>query len=156
MRCYDNIITPHISARFAPAFAEVLTRLAQINASGQRKQLFQKIQMEEEEDLAKPLTLVLHTTTRWMSAGKMLTRTYRLKKVRTFRLPPMHPHSDGRGQTIRAFVAIADIRFGPITTIRRKGAPAKKIAWTSFQLADKHWERINLCVKILEVHRVAL
>lgn len=112
--------------------------------------------MEEEEDLVKPLTLVLHTTMRWMSARKMLTRMYRLKKVRTFRLPPMPPHSDGQGQTIRAFVAIVDIRFSPITTIRCKGAPAKKIAWTSFQLADEHWERINLCAKILEVRRVAL
>ena len=106
--------------------------------------------MEEEEDLVKPLTLVLHTTTRWMSAGKMLTRTYRLKKV-CAHLPSTQQHSDGRVQTVRAFVAIADIRFGPITTIRRKGAPAKKIAWTSFQLADEHWDRINLCAKILEV-----
>ncbi|KAI1789377.1 hypothetical protein LXA43DRAFT_872172, partial [Ganoderma leucocontextum] len=49
-----------------------------------------------------------------------------------------------------AFVAIADIRFGPITIVRPKNGPAKKIPWTAFQLADEDWERVNLCAKILE------
>ncbi|TBU51988.1 hypothetical protein BD310DRAFT_982181 [Dichomitus squalens] len=51
---------------------------------------------------------------------------------------------------MKAFVAVADLRFGPITTIRRKGAPPKKIPWSAFMLSDDDWERVNLCGKILE------
>lgn len=54
-------------------------------------------------------------------------------------------------QPIKVFVSTADLRFGPITTIRRRGQPIKKIPWTAFQLSDADWEKVRLCGDILEV-----
>ncbi|RDX49213.1 hypothetical protein OH76DRAFT_1303074, partial [Lentinus brumalis] len=51
---------------------------------------------------------------------------------------------------IKVFVSTADLRFGPITMIRRRGQPIKKIPWTAFQLSDADWEKVRLCGDILE------
>ncbi|RDX47041.1 hypothetical protein OH76DRAFT_1355096, partial [Lentinus brumalis] len=50
---------------------------------------------------------------------------------------------------IKVFVSTADLKFGPITTIRRPGQPIKKIPWTAFQLSNADWERVRLCADIL-------
>jgi len=41
------------------------------------------------------------------------------------------------------FVKSADELFGPITTIRRPGSPAKHIPWTAFTIGPMDWERVN-------------
>ncbi|KAI1789150.1 hypothetical protein LXA43DRAFT_845779, partial [Ganoderma leucocontextum] len=51
---------------------------------------------------------------------------------------------------INAFVAIADLQFGPITILRPKGVPAKKIPWTAFKLEKADWARVKLCADILD------
>ncbi|KAF9018327.1 hypothetical protein BDZ89DRAFT_960222, partial [Hymenopellis radicata] len=40
------------------------------------------------------------------------------------------------------FISAADERFGPITIIRQKGKPVKKIPWTAFKLKPKAWLRV--------------
>ncbi|RDX49552.1 hypothetical protein OH76DRAFT_1350567, partial [Lentinus brumalis] len=47
------------------------------------------------------------------------------------------------------FINTADLKFGPITVIRRPGQPIKKIPWTAFQLSEADWERVRLCCDIL-------
>ncbi|KAI1793595.1 hypothetical protein LXA43DRAFT_885568 [Ganoderma leucocontextum] len=48
------------------------------------------------------------------------------------------------------FVLTADARFGPITTIRKRGEPTKYIPWAAFHLSEAHWKRVKLCADILE------
>ncbi|KAH9012617.1 hypothetical protein EDB83DRAFT_2233682, partial [Lactarius deliciosus] len=40
------------------------------------------------------------------------------------------------------FVASADQRFGPITTIRREGKHTTNIPWTAFTLLEADWQRV--------------
>lgn len=54
-------------------------------------------------------------------------------------------------QPITSFVATADAKFGPITTIRKNGKIIKKIPWSAFRLEKEDWDRVKLCVEILEV-----
>ena len=54
-------------------------------------------------------------------------------------------------QSIDAFIHIADLRFGPITKIRRAGQKTKVIRWSAFQFSGADWERIRLCADILAV-----
>ncbi len=54
-------------------------------------------------------------------------------------------------QAIDAFVATADLKFGPITQIRKNGKVVKKIPWAAFQLSEADWERVKLCSDILAV-----
>ncbi|KAI1795273.1 ribonuclease H-like domain-containing protein, partial [Ganoderma leucocontextum] len=49
-----------------------------------------------------------------------------------------------------SFVATADAKFGPITTIRKNGKVTKKIPWSVFRLEKEDWDRVKLCVEILE------
>ncbi len=46
---------------------------------------------------------------------------------------------------------MADLKFGPITILRRKGLPPKKIPWAAFKLSEDHWKRVKLCADILAV-----
>ncbi|TFK88464.1 hypothetical protein K466DRAFT_454038, partial [Polyporus arcularius HHB13444] len=48
-----------------------------------------------------------------------------------------------------AFIMVADVKFGPITRIRRKGEPTKNIPWSAFQLSEDDWKRVKLCADIL-------
>ncbi|RDX45975.1 hypothetical protein OH76DRAFT_1356891 [Lentinus brumalis] len=79
----------------------------------------------------------------------MSHRSYELRKV--------HSHVSERrsaahlrlSQAIDAFIAVADVKFGPITKIRRKGLPPKLIPWAAFQLSEDDWKRVKLCADIL-------
>lgn len=57
----------------------------------------------------------------------------------------------GLVQAINSFVATADDKFGPITTIRRDGKVVKKIPWLAFRLDEADWRRVRLCADILAV-----
>ncbi|KAI0716947.1 hypothetical protein C8Q76DRAFT_567735, partial [Earliella scabrosa] len=48
-----------------------------------------------------------------------------------------------------AFLSTADLKFGPITQIRRPGQRTKKIPWTAFQFSSENWKRVKLCADIL-------
>ena len=106
----------------------------------------------------KPLALIVHNNTRWGSAFGMTKRVYDLRKVR---LSSPHPitnraivvidYVNRHLQEVDSFVLTADVRFGPITTIKKKGAPSKHIPWAAFMLSDSHWKRVRLCSEILEV-----
>ncbi|KAI0715453.1 hypothetical protein C8T65DRAFT_573172, partial [Cerioporus squamosus] len=53
-----------------------------------------------------------------------------------------------------SFIATADIKFGPITQLRKNGKVVKKIPWSAFQLSDADWKRVKLCSDILaDVHK---
>ncbi|KAI1782028.1 hypothetical protein LXA43DRAFT_907023 [Ganoderma leucocontextum] len=53
-------------------------------------------------------------------------------------------------QPIDSFVATAEAKFGPITTIRQNGKVVKKIPWNAFRLEQEDWARVKLCIDILE------
>jgi hypothetical protein len=55
--------------------------LSQIQASGQRIEYFEKLQLQFK--IAIPLKIPLHNNTRWGTAHKMLERSYKLRQVRT-------------------------------------------------------------------------
>ncbi|KAI0713358.1 hypothetical protein C8Q76DRAFT_581011, partial [Earliella scabrosa] len=48
-----------------------------------------------------------------------------------------------------AFVSTADLKFGPITRIRRTGQRTKNIPWAAFQMPAEGWKRIKACADIL-------
>ena len=54
-------------------------------------------------------------------------------------------------QAISLFVAAADSRYGPITTIQRDGEPSKHIPWIAFTLSDSDWDRVADARDILAV-----
>ena len=54
--------------------------LSQIQASGQRIEYFEKLQLQFK--IATPLKIPLHNNTRWGTAHKMLERSYKLQQVR--------------------------------------------------------------------------
>jgi hypothetical protein len=84
----------------------------------------------------------------------MLDRAYRLREVR---LPmPSDSHLTWLifeiiRQPIGLFVATADQRFGPITTIRCNGRVEKQIPWTAFTMTDGDWRRVREAADILAV-----
>ncbi|KAF9039640.1 hypothetical protein BDZ89DRAFT_945204 [Hymenopellis radicata] len=53
-------------------------------------------------------------------------------------------------QSINRFVLAADDRFGPITTIRKKGEPVKHIPWTAFKFTNEDWARVSDCTLLLD------
>jgi hypothetical protein len=57
-------------------------------------------------------------------------------------------------QPINLFVATADQRYGPITTIRRDGQVMKHIPWSAFQFSETDWERVLEASHILAVSEV--
>ena len=101
----------------------VRTLAVKIQASGQRIAYFERLQAEC--GIAIPLSIPLHSNVRWGTADGMLGRAYRLR------------------QPINLFINSADELFGPITTIRRAGLPAKQIPWTTFSFKASDWERVN-------------
>lgn len=54
--------------------------LSQIQASGQRIEYFEKLQLQFK--IAIPLKIPLQNNTRWGTAHKMLDRSYKLRQVR--------------------------------------------------------------------------
>jgi len=57
-------------------------------------------------------------------------------------------------QPINLFIATADHRYGPITTIRRDGRVVKHIPWTAFTLLGEDWARVKEVAEILAVSNV--
>jgi hypothetical protein len=57
-------------------------------------------------------------------------------------------------QPINLFVATADQRYGPITTIRREGRVVKHIPWSAFYFSETDWERVLEASHILTVSEV--
>jgi hypothetical protein len=57
-------------------------------------------------------------------------------------------------QPINLFVATADQRYGPITTIRRDGQVMKHIPWSAFRFSETDWERVLEASHILAVSEV--
>ncbi|KAM5530832.1 hypothetical protein V8D89_015500 [Ganoderma adspersum] len=51
---------------------------------------------------------------------------------------------------ITSFVEHADAKFGPITTLRPKGAPARDIPWSAFKLKKPDWVQVKRAAEILE------
>ncbi|KAH9856303.1 hypothetical protein C2E23DRAFT_702760, partial [Lenzites betulinus] len=47
------------------------------------------------------------------------------------------------------FMATADMKFGPITTIRERRKLLKKIPWSAFQLLAADWRWVELCANVL-------
>ncbi|KAI0731269.1 hypothetical protein C8Q76DRAFT_599836, partial [Earliella scabrosa] len=47
------------------------------------------------------------------------------------------------------FIQLADVRFGPITKIRRAGQKTKVIHWSAFQISAAEWEQVRICADIL-------
>ena len=101
----------------------VRTLAIKIQASGQRIAYFERLQIEC--GITVPLSIPLHSNVRWGTADGMLGRAYRLR------------------QPINLFINSADELFGPITTIRRPGLPAKQIPWTAFSFKAADWDRVN-------------
>jgi hypothetical protein len=60
--------------------AAIRTLAIKIQASGQRIELFEKLQIEC--GIADPLKIPLHSNVRWGTAFNMLTRSYQLRQVR--------------------------------------------------------------------------
>jgi hypothetical protein len=54
-------------------------------------------------------------------------------------------------QPIQLFLATADQRFGPITTIRSYGRIVKHIPWTAFTFSDDDWNRVKEAADLLAV-----
>ncbi len=59
-------------------------------------------------------------------------------------------------QPMTSFTATADARFDAITTIRKNGKIVKKIPWSAFRLEKEDWDRVKLCIEILEVRLQSL
>jgi hypothetical protein len=57
-------------------------------------------------------------------------------------------------QPINLFVATADQRYGPITTIRRDTRVVKHIPWSVFRFSETDWERVLEASHILAVSEV--
>jgi len=54
-------------------------------------------------------------------------------------------------QPIQLFVATADQRFGPVTTIRSNGRIEKHIPWSAFTFSDDDWNRVSEAADLLAV-----
>ncbi len=54
-------------------------------------------------------------------------------------------------EPILLFVATADQRFGPITTIRGNSHIKKHIPWTAFTFSDDDWKRVREAADLLAV-----
>jgi hypothetical protein len=55
-------------------------------------------------------------------------------------------------QPINLFVASADHRYGPITTIRQgNGQVSKHLTWRAFTFSENDWARVQEACEILEV-----
>ena len=54
-------------------------------------------------------------------------------------------------KAINLFIQMADLLYGPITTIRQNGRISKKIPWSAFTLMDRDWERVKDLRDILKV-----
>jgi hypothetical protein len=118
--------------------------------SGQRIELFEKLQIEC--GITDPLKIPLHSNIRWGTAYNMLSRSYKLRQVRVshcfscvLQLTSVHL------QPINLFIATADQRYGPITTIRRDGKIVKHIPWTAFSMSEVDWARAKEVAEILAV-----
>nr|VWO99121.1 Swi1p [Ganoderma boninense] len=101
-----------------------------IQASGQRKQVFRRFQLEHPQ-LGNTRNIPLHNNTRWGSADGMLNVSLDLQ------------------DPITSFVEHTDAKFGPITTLRPKGGPAREILWSTFKLKKHDWTHVRLCAEII-------
>ncbi|KAF8235082.1 hypothetical protein L208DRAFT_1543662 [Tricholoma matsutake] len=54
-----------------------------------------------------------------------------------------------RTLAIKLFIASADHRYGPITTIHCNSKVAKHIPWSAFTFSDDDWERVKEAFEIL-------
>ena len=123
----------------------------QIQASGTRKQEFERLQLANLADgQMKALVIPLHNNTRWGSALKMLGRTHYLQVVCSSRGVSLSGLMFA-SQPVNLFVESADRLFGPITKVRRNGEDTVSIPWRAFEIKPEGWKRVGLCVKILTV-----
>jgi hypothetical protein len=81
----------------------------------------------------------------------MLSRSYALRQVRFLSLSCALQITSVRLQSINLFIATADQRYGPITTIRRDGRIVKHIPWTAFSMSEAEWARAKEVADILAV-----
>ena len=113
----------------------IRTIAIKIQASGQRIAYFEHLQTEC--GFTVPLSIPLHSNVRWGTADGMLGHAYHLR------------------QPINLFINSADELFGPITTIRRPGLPAKQILWTTFAFKAADWERVSdICTIIADANNI--
>jgi hypothetical protein len=82
----------------------------------------------------------------------MLERAFKLRQVCSAPLSSILLLITKLLQPIQLFVATADQRFGPITTIRINGRVVKHIPWTAFTFSDDDWSRVKEAADLLEVH----
>jgi hypothetical protein len=122
--------------------------LPQIQSSGQRIEAFNNLQLEC--DIQKPLIIPLHSNVRWGLAYRMLSVAFKVRQVKYSACIKGWPLKFGE-QAINLFVASADHRYGPITTIRRDGRVVKHIPWSAFEFGDRDWDRVKEASEILIV-----
>ena len=127
----------------------------QIQASGQRIEYFEKLQLECK--CPELLKIPLHSNVRWGSAYRMLDRSYKLRQVSKNCQSPWIPiEADGwHPQPINLFLQSADALYGPITTLRRNSLIEKRIRWSAFTLSNSDWERVKDARDILRVNSLA-
>jgi len=125
------IRTLAIKMRFLVFRSSIKLILAQVQSSGQQIEYFEKLQ--RECGIPDPLTIPLHSNTRWGTVFNMLDRAHKLRTA------------------INLFIAAADELFGPITTIRKDGRVVKHIPWAPFKLKDVDWARVQDAKAILAV-----
>ncbi|GLB40087.1 hypothetical protein LshimejAT787_0705970 [Lyophyllum shimeji] len=111
------------------AVAAIRTLAIKMQASGQRIEYFDKLQIQC--GISTPLKIPLHNNTRWGTAYMMMERAVKLRAA------------------INLFVASADELFGHITTIRREGKIVKNIPWSAFKLGEADWNRVTDAKDIL-------
>ncbi len=125
-----------------------LTWLPQIQSSGQHIEAFEKVQLECK--IPNMLKIPLHSNVRWGTAYCMLSVAYTLRQVKHSRLNVLSwPKLEW--QPINLFIASADHRYGPITTIWKDGRVVKHIPWSAFWFSDMDWIRVKEASEILLV-----
>ncbi|RDB23356.1 Zinc finger BED domain-containing protein DAYSLEEPER [Hypsizygus marmoreus] len=113
----------HVLGGSLDVIAAIRTLVIKIQASGQRIQYFEKLQIE----CGNPRTrkIPLHSNVRWGTAHDMMDG------------------ADNLRSSVNLFISAADELFGPITTIRREGHVVKHIPWAAFKLSETDWDRVR-------------
>lgn len=122
--------------------------IVQIQASGQRIQKFESLQIEC--GATTTLKITLHNNTRWGTAFGMLDRAHKLQVVSTYHRTVVLKLIQSL-KPINLFISSADQLYGPITTLRRDGRVVKKVPWSAFALSDADWARVVDAKMILAV-----
>lgn len=83
----------------------------QIQASGQRIEYFEKLQIQCK--IADPLRIPLHSNVRWGSAYRMLDRSYKLRQVSQIQLVAINTYLNFACIANWSFLAIRGLPFRP-------------------------------------------